>query len=303
LPRRFDHRVRLDPVSLRLFVAVVETGTILAAAEREHVAASAASRRISELEATLKTALLERTNKGVAPTAAGLALVNLARGVLFGLDEIGARMADYAGGLRGQVRIAANISAITQFLPGEIKAFLEAHPGVDVRLEEMISSRVQKAVAENQADVGVFAPVPSGEAVETFAYHDDRLAVIVPIGHVLAHRESVRYVETLDHDFVGLHTGSAINLLLVKEGAEIDRTPKLRIQVTSYEALCLMVESGIGIGFLPEAVGRRYAATLKLAVLTLDEPWALRSLKLCVRSHAALPPAARMLVDYLRSGT
>jgi DNA-binding transcriptional LysR family regulator len=295
--------MRLDPVSLRLFVAVVETGTILAAAEREHVAASAASRRLSELEATLNTTLLERTNKGVAPTAAGLALANLARGVLHSLDEIGTQMADYASGLRGQVRIAANISAITQFLPGEIKAFLESHPGVDVRLEEMISTRVQKAVAENQADVGVFAPVPSGEAVETFAYHDDRLAVIVPRGHALAERGTVRYIDTLDHDFVGLHTGSAINLLLVKEAAELDCSPKLRIQVTSYEALCLMVESGIGIGFLPEAVARRYADTLTLIVLHLDEPWALRSLKLCVRALGALPPAARMLVDHLRRNT
>src|ERR1700761_6827758 len=109
--------MRLDPVSLRLFVAVVETGTILAAAEREHVAASAASRRLSELEATLKTTLLDRTHKGVAPTAAGLALANLARGVLHNLDEIGARMAEYAGGLRGQVRIAANLSADTQIPP------------------------------------------------------------------------------------------------------------------------------------------------------------------------------------------
>jgi DNA-binding transcriptional LysR family regulator len=198
------------------------------------------------------------------------------------------------------VRIAANISAITQFLPGEIKAFLESHPGVDVRLEEMISTRVQKAVAENQADVGVFAPVPSGEAVETFAYHDDRLAVIVPVGHVLASRASVRYVDTLDHDFVGLHTGSAINLLLVKEAADLDRSPKLRIQVTSYEALCLMVESGIGIGFLPEAVGRRYADTLAITVLALEERWATRTLKLCVRSYAALAPVTRLLVDFLR---
>ena len=110
------------------------------------------------------------TNKGVAPTAALFALANLARGVLHNLDEIGAQMADYASGLRGQVRIAANLSAITQFLPGEIKRFLELHPGVEVHLEEMISTQVTKAVAENRADVGVFAPVPFGDGVETFAY-------------------------------------------------------------------------------------------------------------------------------------
>ncbi len=292
--------MRLDPVSLRLFVSVVETGTILAAAEREHVAASAASRRISELEATLKTSLLARTNKGVAPTAAGVALANLARGVLHNLDEIGAQMADYASGLRGQVRIAANLSAITQFLPGEIKRFLELHPGVEVHLEEMISTQVTKAVAENRADVGVFAPVPFGDGVETFAYHDDRLALIAPLGHALATHAAVRFADALPFDCVGLHTGSAINLLLVRAAGDLDRALRLRFQVTSYEALCLMVEAGIGIGFLPRAVAQRYADTLAIAVVTLDEPWAVRALKLCVRSYPALPPAARTLVDHLR---
>lgn len=294
--------MRLDPVSLRLFVSVVETGTILAGAEREHVVASAASRRLSELEATLKTTLLERTNKGVVPTAAGLALANLARGVLHSLDEIATQMADYASGLRGQVRIAANLSAITQWLPAEIRSFLEAHPGVDVRLEEMISTRVQKAVAENQADVGIFAPVPVAEAVETFRYHDDRLVLIAPRGHPLADRPSLRYVDALAYDVVGLHTGSAINLQLIKAATDVERTVRLRIEVTSYEALCLMVETGIGVGFLPEAVARRYADTLAIAVVAFDEPWAARTLKLCVRSQAALPPAARMLVEHLRAG-
>jgi DNA-binding transcriptional LysR family regulator len=295
--------VRLDPVSLRLFVSVVETGTILAAAEREHVAASAASRRISELEATLKTTLLQRTNKGVAPTAAGLELVNLARGVLHSLDDIGTQMSEYATGLRGQVRIAANLSAITQFLPGEIKRFVTLHPQVQVRLEEMISTRVTKAVAENQADVGVFANVPVGQDVEVWPYHRDRLVVITPAGHALASRPNVKFDEALAFDCVGLHTGSAINLQLIKAASDLERTLRLRIQVTSYEALCLMVETGIGIGFLPEAVARRYAESLAIAMVELDEPWAERELSLCVRSYAALPTAARLLVDHLKGST
>ena len=62
-----------------------------------------------------------------------------------------------------------------------------------------------------------------------------------------------------------------------------------------------MVESGIGIGFLPEAVARRCADTLAISVVALDEPWADRALKRCVRPYAASPPAARLLVDPLRA--
>ena len=61
---------RLDPASLKLFVRVVEEGTVAAAASCEHIAAAAVSKRLSEIESALRTPLLLRTNKGVEPTAA-----------------------------------------------------------------------------------------------------------------------------------------------------------------------------------------------------------------------------------------
>jgi hypothetical protein len=62
------------------------------------------------------------TDKGVEPTAAGIALLNHARRVLHELDEVFVQMREYANGIRGHVRVFANISAITQFLPAEIKS-------------------------------------------------------------------------------------------------------------------------------------------------------------------------------------
>ena len=74
--------MRLDPVSLRLFVAVMEEQAIARAAAREHIATSAASRRLSELEAQLQVRLFERSNRGITPTAAAYTLLDLARSVL-----------------------------------------------------------------------------------------------------------------------------------------------------------------------------------------------------------------------------
>jgi len=75
----------LDPISLRFFISVLEEGTIAGAAEREHIAAAAISKRISELEGVLKTNLLIRTNKGIKPTTAGIALSSMARSALHSL--------------------------------------------------------------------------------------------------------------------------------------------------------------------------------------------------------------------------
>ena len=88
---------------------------------------------------------------------------------------------------------------------------------------------------------------------------------------------------------------------LIKAANELGRTMRTTIHVTSYDALCFMVETGLGIGIMPRAVAEPYRRTLGIAVLSLEEPWARRQLKICVRSMAALPVAAQLLVAHLRA--
>lgn len=293
--------MKIDPTSLSLFIAVVEEGTIAAAAEREHIAAPAVSKRISQLEDLLRTQLLTRTYKGVEPTAAGLALLNLARRAVHYLDDVQAQMSDYAGGTRGQVRIFANISAINQFLPTDLASFLEQHPQVQVHLEERNSTVTPKAVAENAADIGIFTTMQHGESVETLPYRADHLSLIVRNDHPLATRRRIRFADTLDWDYVGLRTGSAINMQLTKAAAELDRQLRLRIQVTGFDALCQMVSAGLGIAIAPQNLTKLYVKRLGIKEIPLEDEWARRELSICVRSQAALSPAAMLLVAHLQA--
>ncbi|WPB57014.1 LysR family transcriptional regulator [Xylophilus sp. GOD-11R] len=293
--------MRIDPVSLRLFVAVMEEGTIAAAAEREHLAPAAVSRRLSELESAVGTALFQRSNKGVQATAAAHALLGLARGVLHGLSDITEQMAGFGAGLRGHVRLSANISAITQFLPEDLRTFLGRAPQVQVHLQERISTQVARAVADSTADIGILNAGDYGQALQQIPYRTDELVVVVPRGHALSRRRPLRFTEVLAHDIVGLHQGSALNDLLHRGAAETGLPLKLRMQVTSYDALCLMVDAGLGIGVLPRGSARLYLPALKIRAVDLAEPWSLRRLVLAVRSLEALSPAARMLVEHLRA--
>ncbi|HEY6006706.1 MAG TPA: LysR family transcriptional regulator [Geobacteraceae bacterium] len=290
----------IDPVSLKLFVTIVEEGTIAAAADREHIAASAVSKRISELEDLLGAQLLRRTNKGVVPTDAGLTLLNLARGVLHDLTNILLQISEYSRGVRGHVRLSANISSINQFLPAELKSFMNLHPQVHVHLEAGNSEAIMKAVAESAADVGIVTMGSFRHDLEYFPYHSDQLVVITPMDHVLAQKKSVTFEETLDFDYVGLPVGSALQNQILRAADDLGRTPKLRIQVNSFDALCLMVEAGLGVGIVPRGAAEPYFKGLRICPVPLDEPWAKRDLKICVRSFEALPAAARLLVDHLR---
>ena len=293
--------MKLDPVSLRLFVAVMEESTIAAAAEREHLAASAVSRRLADLEDALRVDLFTRSNRGATPTAAAFALLHLARGVLNDLDGIASQMREYGTGVRGHVRVVANISAITQFLPAQLQSFMALHPQVDVRLQEQISTAIANSVAENAADIGILNDGIYGERLTLLPYRTDELVLVVPTGHPLARRKSVRLTDALAFDFVGMHPGSAINNQLTRAAAEAQLPLKLRIQVTGYDALCLMVAAGLGVGVMPRGSAALYSGSLAVRTVTLAEPWAQRRLVLCVRSYESLSSVSRLLVDHLRT--
>ncbi len=295
--------MKLDPISLRLFVAVMEENTIARAAAREHIAPSAASRRLAELEQQLRVELFTRSNRGSQPTDAAYALLQLARVVLNELDGIATQMRDYGSGLRGQVRVVANISAITQFLPAELQRFMAQHPQVHVRLEEQISTAIAKTVAENAADVGILNEGSYGDKVRLLPYREDELVLVVPAGHALARRKNVRLAEALPYDMVATHPGSAIHNQLVRAAAEAGAPLRLHMQVTAYDALCLMVAAGLGLGVMPRGSAQLYREALAIRLVALDEPWAQRRLMLCLRADETPTGVARLLVDHLTGGS
>jgi DNA-binding transcriptional LysR family regulator len=292
--------MKLDPLSLRLFVSVVEDGTIASAAAREHIAAAAVSKRLSELEQLLGTQLLVRTNKGITPTAAGANLLVLAREVLDGLNDIVARMKDFSDGRRGTVRVFVNISAIATFVPPIVKSFNDRYPEVHISLEEHESLAITEAIANNLAEIGIFTYLPHSADIEVYPFRTDELRVIVPKGHALAARDEVTFSETLDYDHVVLGAGTHLRFQMLTAAGRLGKSLRANVEVSSYDALCRMVEVGVGIGILPAGNAEIYhlpgTRTLKLA-----EPWATRELFICVRRVDALSPVARLFFDHLLS--
>lgn len=296
---------RVDLTSLQLFVAVCELGSIGKAAEREFIAASAVSKRLSDLEATLDTALLYRHTRGVDLTPAGESLLHHARSVLFSLEKMQGELSEYADGVRGHVRIHASISAVVQFLPEDLGTFIRKHPEVKIDLEEHLSTEVIRAVQEGAADLGICNTGVAGKSgvgdLETLPYQQDRLVLIVPRGHALAGAGPVAFSATLDDDHVGLHANSSIYLAMRQAAAETGRTIKLRIHVTGLDAMCRMIHNGLGVGVMPQRAFALMHGVGDLESVALTDAWAMRQIELVARDFSTLPVTARLLVDHLGS--
>lgn len=291
--------MRFDLTDLRLFCDVVEAGAITRGAERSALALAAASTRIRNMEAALGAPLLVRSRQGVTPTAAGRTLLKHARGMLEQAAQLKDEMSVYASGLSGEVRLLANTNASAEFLPEALSAFLAAHPHVSVELEERLSDEIVGLIAEGAGDVGIVAGTVDLGGLQTFPFRTDRFVVVTPAGHPLG-EGPVRFSAALDYDFIGLARSSALQRFLSDKAAREGRPLRLRVQLRSFDAVCRLVEHGVGVGVVPETSARRAALTMSLGIAPLTDDWALRELTLCVRAMGELRPYARDLVESLR---
>jgi len=102
-------------------------------------------------------------------------------------------------------------------------------------------------------------------------------------------------------DFVGLERSSSLQRFLTAKAAREGRPLKLRVQLRSFDAVCRLVEAGVGVGVVPQTTAHRAEKTMSLAVIDLADDWAVRDLKIVVRALDDLRPYARELVDRLRA--
>ncbi|MEK8027816.1 LysR substrate-binding domain-containing protein [Pseudaquabacterium rugosum] len=324
--------MRFDLTTLNLVLAIAQTRSITRGAEREHLALAAASKRLSDLETRLGVALFERRARGVEPTEAGRALVRHVRALHAGLHALESEVMEFAHGIKGHLRIAANASAIAECLPADLADFSRAHQGIRISLEDLTSAEVQAAVADGRADVGVFVPPQHDSRLHGLPYRQGELAVLVPLGHALARPAAgpavgdaapdadadaddadtdtpssprpsgVRFDALLDYDIVGLHLGAAVHEQMRERAQASGRTLNVRVQVRGFDAIAQLVEAGLGVAVLPKVVARRFARVFAVQPLDLDEPWARRDYLLAVRAQDAQPAVVQRFLDALCPG-
>lgn len=287
-----------DLVSLQLFLRAVDARSLSKAAAQSHLALAAASRRIALLEHCYGVQLLYRSAQGVEPTPAGDSLAFHARQLLRQEEQLRAELSDFAKGIRGHIRLQSNTSAITQFLPDDLASFVAEFPDVKVELEESRSGAIAQALREGRTDIGIVLEGTDLQGLQSFGYRADRLVAVVPRGHPLRARK-LAFGDLLKHDFVGLDSNAAMMKLLADAAAALGEPLRLRVQVSSFEAVCKLVQSGMGIGILPEGPAREFGRVIGLRSITIADAWARRRMRIAVRDLDALPLVGRKLAERL----
>ena len=292
--------MRFDLTDLRLFLHVAEARSITHGAERSNLALASASARIRGMERDIGVPLLVRDRRGVSLSPAGQCLLEHARLIVQHFERFRGELGSYARGLAGSVRVLSNTAAFSEHLPQVLASFLAAHPTISIDLEERESIDIAEAIAFGMADIGVASEAALSDAVEKFPFRTDRLVLVMPRGHAQRRARQCRLSDVVERDFVGLPRESALQRHLAGHAARLGTTMKVRVRVSGFDAVCRMVEAGIGIAIVPEASANRCRRSMKINVVGLADAWALRRLAICVRRLKSLPLGAQRLVEHLR---
>lgn len=297
--RRYHPPMHFDLTDLRLFVLTAEERNLTRAAARQHLSLAAASARIKGLEAQAGLPLLHRQARGVSLTPPGEAFLHHARGVLRQAEQLRMDLHEYGGGLRGHLRMFANTTAVTDFLPEILPRFLNANPRVNIDLQEKPNAEIARGVLDGRADVGIVAGKVDTLGLEAIHFSTDRLVLVTARGHRLARRKRIAFAEILDEDAVGMHHGSTLQTFLSQVTEALGKPLKLRIQLASFDAMCRMIGAGVGVGIVPESAARRNRESMHLALVELTDAWSVRERYILVRDRQALPGYAQDLIQTL----
>jgi DNA-binding transcriptional LysR family regulator len=262
----------LDILTLQLFVAICEEGTLTRAAKREAIAPSAVSKRLADLENAVKAELFYRGANGMTLTSAGETVLRYSRRMLENIESIGVELKEYARGVRGFVRLRANLGAIVQFLPDDLGTFLASNPEIMVDLGERSSRSVVDEVERGFADIGLCSSMIDTGRLER---------------------------ETLDYHHIGLQAHSSAFQLVSGYAEHVSVPLKLKLHVSSFDALLRMVQSGLGIGIMPDAAFEAIGRPMGLKGISLADDWVERQIDIVHRGEETLSAAGKLLLLHL----
>lgn len=288
---------RFDFISVRLAVVCAQTGSLTIAARQCHLVLPAASRRIKDLEAAIGVQLFERHSRGLNVTPAGRVFMRRGLSLLQEIETMSRELDDLQQGVVRHIQLFAGTAAISQFLPPLIASYSQDKPGIQVDLEEHVSEQVVLALREGRADLGVFVEGTNAEGLDATFFRFDELVLIFPQGHALSGKKPIAFAETLNEQWISLNPGAAMLQQQLSAAMALGKRLKLRMQVSSFDAVSHMVSSGLGIALLPKACALPLLKSMGLSWRPLQDDWATRRLMVGIRKDA--DEDVRAFRDYL----
>ncbi len=251
---------------LKLFLALADTGSVSAAAQRMHVTQPTASMQLKDVADAVGLPLYDVISRKVHLTEAGEELARTARTMLDQWEAFEQRMAAIQGMARGRLRVAV-VSTAKYFIPGLLGSFCDSHPEVDISLEVLNRDQVVTRLRANMDDLYVMSQPPDDLALEDDILMPNPLCLVAPASHPLAGQSGVTLEQLAGSRFVLRERGSGTRMATDRTFKQHGFAPANWLELGSNEAIRESVASKLGVAVLSSHALGSSAADARVVVL------------------------------------
>ncbi|OXM84124.1 LysR family transcriptional regulator [Paenibacillus rigui] len=284
---------------LQYFVKVARKEHVTQAAEELHVAQSAVSRQIHQLEEELGVPLFVQKGRNLQLTSVGKLFLGRAEAILTELERAVMEVREFLDPEAGEIRIGFPHSLGIYLLPTVVAGFRQTHPNVKFRLRQGTYNSLIRDVVNGELDLAFISPFPERhEHVTGELLLQEELYAIVPEGHVLAEYQTIRLEQLKDDSFVMFSEEYSLRNIVLEACAKAGFVPRIGFEGEETDTIRGLVAAGVGVSLLPE-MALTEISQLQPAKVRVIDPLVTRSIGLIQRKGEKLPLVAEVFHSFL----
>ncbi|MFS0722912.1 LysR family transcriptional regulator [Paenibacillus sp. 1P07SE] len=284
---------------LYYFVKVARLEHVTKAAEALHVAQSAVSRQIRQLEEELGLQLFIQKGRNVQLTPVGQLFLKRLEHILGDLERAVVEVHEFMDPERGEIRIGFPHSLGIQLVPEVVAEFRKRYPHVKFRFKQGMYPSLISELLKGDIDLAFISPFPEmHEQVCGAVLLTEELYAVLPPGHRFAGEASIRLEQLRDEPFVLFSEGYSLRPIVWEACLAAGFTPQISFEGEETETIRGLVAAGMGVSLLPE-MALYSSDRLQPAKVAVHGPQVTRTIGLIQRSHQKLPLVAKAFQTFL----
>lgn len=284
---------------IKYFIEVAKREHVTEAANALHVAQSAVSRQIANLEAELGVELFIRESRNVRLTIIGKVFLEHIEQAMNVINDAKQIVEEYIDPDSGTIHVGFPSSMATYILPTAISAFRERYPNVKFQLNQGSYRYLKEAVIKGDINMALLGPVPIDEKqLKGSILFTEQIVALLPTNHRYAKAKTLKLIDLREEDFVLFREGFVLRDLATNACLQLGFKPRVSFEGEDIDSIKGLVSAGLGVSLVPEItlVDNLPRSTVQIPII---EPQITRTVGLIIPVERKLLPTEKLFYQFL----
>jgi len=292
--------IYLELRQIKYFIEVAKREHVTEAANKLHVAQSAVSRQIFNLEEELGVDLFIREGRTVRLTRIGKVFLDHMERAINVIDDAKQVVEEYVDPKKGTIHVGFSASLASYILPTAIFYFRKQYPDVKFELNQCSYNELIDAVIKGEINIAILGPLPAEkEKIKSSVLFTEDIVALLPSNHPLANRSAIKLTELRNDSFVLFPEGFVLRKVIMEGCIQRGFHPTVSFEGKDLDAIKGLVSAGLGVTLIPEVtlIDCLPRATVKIPVI---EPSLKRSVGAIIPAERELLPTEKLFYEFLK---